>query len=157
MLKKIYFLIIISLLFQGCDYKPIYSKNNPSTFKITDLEFTGDKDINNYFEKNLMRLSDTNAKKNYKIFVNTVYSKGSLTKNKSGNTTDYKINLSVYLKVTQIKNNNVNFKEEEISFSENFIISKNNSTFEQTNYEGVMKNNLSEILLNKIIMFLKTK
>ena len=48
-------------------------------------------------------------------------------------------------------------KHEEIYFTENFIITKNDSTFEQTNYENLMKNNLTEILLNRVIIYLKTK
>lgn len=157
MLKKIYFIIIVSFLIQGCDYKPIYSNNNEFNFTINDLKFSGDKVVNNYLEKKLITLSKANTDKEYKIIINTAYSKSSIAKNKSGNTTDYKLTLSLNLKLIQLDASKNKLKQEEFSFNENFIITKNDSTFEQTNYENLMKNNLAEILLNRLIIFLKTK
>ena len=157
MLKKIYFVIIVSFLIQGCDYKPIYSNNNEFNFTINDLKFSGDKVVNNYLEKKLITLSKANTDKEYKIIINTAYSKSSIAKNKSGNTTDYKLTLSLNLKLIQLDASKNKLKQEEFSFNENFIITKNDSTFEQTNYENLMKNNLAEILLNRLIIFLKTK
>ncbi len=157
MLKKIYFILIISFLFQGCDYKPIYSKNEQFAFTITNLEFSGDKIVNNYLEKNLIKFSNSNTDKKFKLLINTSYSKSSLAKNKSGNTTDYKLTLSLNLKLTETGDDKNKLKEEEVSFAEDFIVTKNDSTFEQTNYENLMKNNLAEILLNRIIIYLKTK
>ena len=157
MLKKIYFIIIVSFLIQGCDYKPIYSNNNEFNFTINDLKFSGDKVVNNYLEKKLIKLSKANTDKEYKIIINTAYSKSSIAKNKSGNTTDYKLTLSLNLKLIQLDTSKNKLKQEEFSFNENFIITKNDSTFEQTNYENLMKNNLAEILLNRLIIFLKTK
>lgn len=157
MLKKIYLIIIVLFLIQGCDYKPIYSNNNEFNFTINDLKFSGDKVVNNYLEKKLIKLSKANTDKEYKIIINTAYSKSSIAKNKSGNTTDYKLTLSLNLKLIQLDASKNKLKQEEFSFNENFIITKNDSTFEQTNYENLMKNNLAEILLNRLIIFLKTK
>tara|TARA_B100000902_G_C27033099_1_gene775492 strand:- start:263 stop:736 length:474 start_codon:yes stop_codon:yes gene_type:complete len=157
MLKKIYLIIFISFLVQSCDYKPIYSNNDQFNFTITDLELSGDKVLNNYLEKKLVKLSKTNTDKEYKIFINSSYSKSSIAKNKSGNTTDYKLTLNLSLKLTQLKTSKNELKEEEVSFNENFIITKSDNTFEQTNYENLIKNNLAEILSNKLIIFLKTK
>lgn len=157
MLKKIYLIIIVLFLIQGCDYKPIYSNNNEFNFTINDLKFSGDEVVNNYLEKKLIKLSKANTDKEYEIIINTTYSKSSIAKNKSGNTTDYKLTLSLNLKLIQLDASKNKLKQEEFSFNENFIITKNDSTFEQTNYENLMKNNLAEILLNKLIIFLKTK
>lgn len=157
MLKKIYLIIFISFLVQSCDYKPIYSNNDQFNFTITDLELSGDKVLNNYLEKKLVKLSKTNTDKEYKIFINSSYSKSSIAKNKSGNTTDYKLTLNISLKLTQLKTSKNELKEEEVSFNENFIVTKSDNTFEQTNYENLIKNNLAEILSNKLIIFLKTK
>ena len=157
MLKKIYLIIIVLFLIQGCDYKPIYSNNNEFNFTINDLKFSGDEVVNNYLEKKLIKLSKANTDKEYKIIINTEYSKSSIAKNKSGNTTDYKLTLSLDLKLIQLDANENKLKQNEFSFNENFIITKNDSNFEQTNYENLMKNNLAEILLNRLIIFLKTK
>ena len=157
MLKKIFYVIIISIFIQNCDYEPIYSKNEKFAFTITELEFSGDKDINNYLRKNLNKFTKVNTDKKFSLSIDTSFSKSSLAKNKSGNTTDYKLTLGLNLKLKHQEKGKNEMKHEEIYFTENFIITKNDSTFEQTNYENLMKNNLTEILLNRVIIYLKTK
>ncbi len=157
MFKKIFYVIIISIFIQNCDYEPIYSKNEKFAFTITELEFSGDKDINNYLRKNLNKFTKVNTDKKFSLSIDTSFSKSSLAKNKSGNTTDYKLTLGLNLKLKHQEKGKNEMKHEEIYFTENFIITKNDSTFEQTNYENLMKNNLTEILLNRVIIYLKTK
>ncbi len=157
MFKKIFYVIIISIFIQNCDYEPIYSKNEKFAFTITELEFSGDKDINNYLRKNLNKFTKVNTDKKFSLYIDTSFSKSSLAKNKSGNTTDYKLTLGLNLKLKHQEKGKNEMKHEEIYFTENFIITKNDSTFEQTNYENLMKNNLTEILLNRVIIYLKTK
>ena len=157
MFKKIFYVIIISIFIQNCDYEPIYSKNEKFAFTITELEFSGDKDINNYLRKNLNKFTKVNTDIKFSISIDTSFSKSSLAKNKSGNTTDYKLTLGLNLKLKHQEKGKNEMKHEEIYFTENFIITKNDSTFEQTNYENLMKNNLTEILLNRVIIYLKTK
>ena len=157
MFKKIFYVIIISIFIQNCDYEPIYSKNEKYAFTITELEFSGDKDINNYLRKNLNKFTKVNTDKKFSLSIDTSFSKSSLAKNKSGNTTDYKLTLGLNLKLKHQEGGKSEMKHEEIYFTENFIITKNDSTFEQTNYENLMKNNLTEILLNRVIIYLKTK
>ena len=157
MFKKIFYVIIISIFIQNCDYEPIYSKNEKFAFTITELEFSGDKDINDYLRKNLNKFTKVNTDKKFSLSIDTSFSKSSLAKNKSGNTTDYKLTLGLNLKLKHQEGGKSEMKHEEIYFTENFIITKNDSTFEQTNYENLMKNNLTEILLNRVIIYLKTK
>ena len=45
-------------------------------------------------------------------------------------------------------------QEKKISFSESIIIKKNDNTFEQNNYERNVLNNLSQLLLNKLVFHL---
>ena len=51
-------------------------------------------------------------------------------------------------------NLNQNKKTKEVSFSENLIIKRNENNFEQDKYEKVIINNLSELLVNKVILYL---
>ena len=67
MFKKIFYVIIISIFIQNCDYEPIYSKNEKFAFTITELEFSGDKDINNILniiQKTLCNFLIMNYQKN---------------------------------------------------------------------------------------------
>ena len=43
-------------------------------------------------------------------------------------------------------------QETNVSFSESIIIKKNNKTNKQKNYERSVLNNLSQLLLNKLIL-----
>ena len=103
------------------------------------------------------KFTKVNTDKKFSLNIDTSFSKSSLAKNKSGNTTDYKLTLGLNLKLKHQEEGKSEMKHEEIYFTENFIITKNDSTFEQTNYENLMKNNLTEILLNRVIIYLKTK
>ena len=51
-------------------------------------------------------------------------------------------------------NLNQNKKTKEVSFSENLIIKRNENNFEQDKYEKVIINNMSELLVNKVILYL---
>ena len=45
-------------------------------------------------------------------------------------------------------------QEKKISFSESLIIKKNQNNFEQNDYEKIVIKNMSELLINKVILYL---
>ena len=45
-------------------------------------------------------------------------------------------------------------QEKEISFSESLIIKKNQNNFEQNDYEKIVIKDMSELLINKVILYL---
>ena len=51
-------------------------------------------------------------------------------------------------------NLNQDKKTKEVSFSENLIIKRNENNFEQDKYEKVIINNMSELLVNKVVLYL---
>ena len=55
MLKKIFFIVLSLSLLSNCQYKPLYSSQNKIDYKIIITSFTGDKDINNFINANLIR------------------------------------------------------------------------------------------------------
>ena len=48
-------ILIISLIFflTSCGFTPIYSKNNNVNFSIEQVNFTGDRELNNFLKTNL--------------------------------------------------------------------------------------------------------
>ena len=145
------------LFVNACDYKPLYSTNNVSNFNIVSLEIKGDKNINNFLERNFRVYQNKNSEKNYKISLNTAYSKDILAKDKTANTTDYKLTVSVEM-IYSVDEIDIKEKtEKKIIFSEVLNIKKDTNNFEQANYENISKINLSEIILNKIIVFLNSR
>ena len=58
MLKKN--IIILSLIFflTNCGFTPIYLKNNNINFSIEQVEYTGDRDFNNFLKIDLEKYKD---------------------------------------------------------------------------------------------------
>ena len=75
MIKKTFLLILIVFGLSGCGYTPMLSQNNDFNFNIVNLEFLGDKTINNFLEKKLMQYSNNSNNKKYKISINSNYQK----------------------------------------------------------------------------------
>ena len=146
---------IICLIFlNSCDYSPLYSSSKNSNFSISSLQITGDRDMSSYLQKGLSLYENQNNKNKYKIEINTSLSKEILVKDKSANTTDYKLIGTAKMIFIKYEVDETNIKSREITFEEVINIKKDTNNFEQTTYEYISKINLTEIILNKIILFL---
>ena len=146
---------IICLIFlNSCDYSPLYSSSKNSNFSISSLQITGDRDMSSYLQKGLSLYENKNNKNKYKIEINTSLSKEILVKDKSANTTDYKLIGTAKMIFIKYEVDDTNKKSREITFEEVINIKKDTNNFEQTTYEYISKINLAEIILNKIILFL---
>tara|TARA_Y100001935_G_scaffold28795_1_gene22212 strand:+ start:104 stop:574 length:471 start_codon:yes stop_codon:yes gene_type:complete len=155
MIKKTFLLILIVFGLSGCGYTPMLSQNNDFNFNIVNLEFLGDKTINNFLEKKLMQYSNNSNNKKYKISINSNYQKIIVAKDSTGNATDLKL-ISTIDVIYSLQNETKN-EEEKISFLESIIIKKSDNTFDQNNYERNVLNNLSQQLLNKLVFFLSNE
>ena len=56
MLKN-FFILLIIIIFTGCEYKPIYSNSNKTNYKIFVTDLTGDKKLNKFLVENIIRNS----------------------------------------------------------------------------------------------------
>ena len=155
MIKKTFLLILIVFGLSGCGYTPMLSQNNDFNFNIVNLEFLGDKTINNFLEKKLMQYSNNSNNKKYKISINSNYQKIIVAKDSTGNATDLKL-ISTIDVIYSLHNETKN-EEKKISFLESIIIKKSDNTFDQNNYERNVLNNLSQQLLNKLVFFLSNE
>ena len=155
MIKKTFLLILIVFGLSGCGYTPMLSQNNDFNFNIVNLEFLGDKTINNFLEKKLMQYSNNSNNKKYKISINSNYQKIIIAKDSTGNATDLKL-ISTIDVIYSLHNETKN-EEKKISFLESIIIKKSDNTFDQNNYERNVLNNLSQLLLNKLVFFLSNE
>ena len=155
MIKKTFLLILIVFGLSGCGYTPMLSQNNDFNFNIVNLEFLGDKTINNFLEKKLMQYSNNSNNKKYKISINSNYQKIIIAKDSTGNATDLKL-ISTIDVIYSLHNETKN-EEKKISFLESIIIKKSDNTFDQNNYERNVLDNLSLQLLNKLVFFLSNE
>ena len=150
--KKTFLLILIVFGLSSCGYTPMLSQNNNFNFNIVSLELLGDKNINNFLEKRLNQYSNDSSNKSYKISINSNYQKIIVAKDSTGNATDLKLISTI--DVTYSLYNESNNQERKISFLESITIRKNNNAFDQKNYERSVLNNLSQLLLNKLVFYL---
>ena len=138
-------IIVISLIFflTNCGFSPIYIKNTNTNFSIENVNYQGDRELNNFLKINLNQYK--NEKSNKKIFIEAKsgYEKIILTKNSSGDVTNYKL----IAKVTfLIKSTN-----KKINITEEKIISSMDDKFEEARKERATKQNFARSISNKLI------
>ena len=138
-------ILVISLLFflNSCGFQPIYSKNNNVNFSIEQVDFTGDRELNNFIKTNLYQYK--NSDKNNKIFIEakSEYNKFILTKDGKGEVTNYELNAEI---VFLIKPTN-----KQIKISEKKIMESNADKFEENKYEKSIKQNFASSITFKLI------
>ena len=150
MFKKIIQLTIILFVLNGCGYTPMYSTNFKNDFNIELIDFKGDNDLNNFIQQKVNTLINTKTKesKTFQVSLSTSYSKDVQIKDKSGKATQYSLNANASFTVE------INDKLEEISFDEKSSLTKFNDEFEEANYERSFKENISQIFVNKLVIYL---
>jgi hypothetical protein len=138
-------ILVISLLFflNSCGFQPIYSKNNNVDFSIEQIDFTGDRELNNFIKTNLYQYK--NSDKNNKIFIEakSEYNKFILTKDGKGEVTNYELNAEI---VFLIKPTN-----KQIKISEKKIMESNADKFEENKYEKSIKQNFASSITFKLV------
>ena len=143
MIKK--HIVLISLIFflTHCGFSPIYVKNTNTNFSIENINFKGDRDLNNFLKTNLNQYK--NKKSDRKILIETIskYEKIILTKNTASEVTNYKL----IAKVTfLIKSTN-----KKINITEEKIIRSMDDKFEEARKERATKQNFARSISNKLI------
>jgi len=138
-------ILVISLLFflNSCGFEPIYSKNNNVNFSIEQIDFTGDRELNNFIKTNLYQYK--NSDNNNKIFIEakSEYNKFILTKDGKGEVTNYELNAEI---VFLIKPTN-----KQIKISEKKIMESMADKFEENKYEKSIKQNFASSITFKLI------
>ena len=143
-MKKL-FLVFLIILIYGCGYSPLYlTGKNDLLLNLKKIE--GDFELNNYIKNDLKIASNLNSTNVFDINAETKFEKIILTKDATGDATDYKLDFTV--KFIIISENKV------VSYKESFKIKKNNQKFEQSNYEREIKRNFSEIVKDKLVLYL---
>ena len=141
-MKKIFLLIIIIFIY-SCGYSPLYlAGKNDMLLNLKKIE--GDFELNNYIKNNFKIASDVNSPNVYDINAETKFEKIILTKDATGDATDYRLDFNVKFVIVS--------ENKEVSYKESFKIKKNNQKFEQSNYEREIKRNFSEIVKDKLVL-----
>jgi len=140
------YLFIILLLFNQCDYKPIYSQNNQN-FGIKIIEFN-----ENRSNKILAtRLKNYSYKKNnlflYELKLLTSENKLILSKDTKGD--PLLLGLRINLKIEVYEKDKLVTKKE---YNEQFNYQNLSKKFELNSYEGEIRLNIYDKMISKILI-----
>ena len=146
-MNKIFFLISIIFIY-SCGYSPLYLEGKKDML-INLKEIKGDTGLNNYIKNDLKIISNNKSENIFNIDIETKYQKIILTKDATGEATDYELELSVKFTIISEKN-------KELNYNESFKIKNTQEKFEQLNYEKEIKRNFSEVVTDKLALYLST-
>ena len=149
----IFFSILIFL--NNCGYTPRYAENKNVNFTIDIVEFSGDRDFNNFIKSKLKRYSkdDDVNKKNYKIKITSGYDKNISSRDSAGLTKEYELTIAVNFLIIAEGTEGKEITEK-VTFKENFTMQKMSDSFEEQNYEKIIKENFSDIIIDRLIFYL---
>src|SRR6056300_692753 len=140
------YLFIILLLFNQCDYKPIYSQNNQN-FGIKIIEINKNKTnkildtiLNNYsYKKNNLFL--------YELKLLTSENKLILSKNTKGD--PLLLGLKINLKIEVYEEDKLITKKE---YNEQFNYQNSSKKFKLNSYESEVRSNIYNIMISRILI-----
>ena len=142
MLKKNIITLSLILFLANCGFTSVYVQNKNINFSIEQVEYTGDRDFNNFLKINLDRYK--NEKNNNKIFLNveTKYEKNILTKDGTGKISSYQLYAEA---IFIIKSTN-----KKIKIKEKKILDSRDDKFEEARYERLIKQSFAESISSKL-------
>ena len=146
MLKKLFLILILLNVLQGCGYSPMYSANNKLMINIEEINSDGDWELNNYIKSSLRRHSSDNKTEKFKIKLDTIYNKSSIEKDSAGNTTKYLFEIEANVNINSTKMNK-NFL-----FKEKFTMDNFEDSLVEKNYESSNKKNIANLIVDKLIV-----
>jgi hypothetical protein len=137
-------IIVISLIFllANCGFTPIYLKNKDINFSIQQINYTGDRELNNFLKTNLSQYKNKKSENKIYIEVNSIYKKIILSKDKTGEVTNYQLQAEVIFLIKPLN--------KEIKITEKKIMDSKNDKFEEARYERTIKQNFASSISNKL-------
>ena len=142
MIKKNIIILFLIIFKTNCGFTPVYIQNNNANFSIEQINFTGDRELNNFLKINLNQYK--NQKVDNKIYIEAVstYKKIILSKNNAGEVTNYQLEAEVTFSIKPIN--------KEIKITEKRIIDSMNDKFEEARYERSIKQSFALSIANKL-------
>ena len=153
MIKKILSTLTVLMILVGCGYQPIYSSKNLN-FNINQLELKGDIDLNRQIRDRLSNFQSNKSDQSviYNIKINTTSNRTISTKDAKGNPTLYALTVTINLSYSTLGET-----EKDKSFSESIGYQNNDNKFDLKRYENTLKKNLTNTIIEDIILFLQNE
>jgi hypothetical protein len=146
--KNIIFLSLIFFL-TNCGFTPVYLKNTDVNFSVEQVNYTGDRELNNFLKTNLNKLK--NEKNDNKIYIeaNSIYKKIVLSKDSAGEVTNYQLEAEVIFLIKPL-NKKIIIKEKKNmnSMDDKFEEARKERSIKQSFASSISGKLTSEIITN---------
>mgnify|MGYP001462933348 CR=1 FL=1 len=138
-------IIIISLIFflTNCGFTPIYLNNTNVKFSIEQVNYAGDKELNNFLKTNLKQHKNERNKNKIYIEAESIYEKIILSKDGAGEVTNYQLEAEVIFLIKPLN--------KKIKISERKIMNSMDDKFEEARYERSTKQSFAYSISNKLL------
>ena len=143
-------LIFFLLLLTQCGYNSVYKDNLNKEIKISVIETDGNKEINNLIISKLKKHFNQEFENKFEININSNLSKNVISKNLQGKVTNYELEVTTRFEIFYQD------KKEIVSFKENLKIKNIDDSFEQKQYENLIKDNFTSSIYEKLLLKLNT-
>tara|TARA_B110000114_G_scaffold137210_1_gene144319 strand:- start:396 stop:860 length:465 start_codon:yes stop_codon:yes gene_type:complete len=148
-MKKKILSLLIFLFLSSCGYEALYSTKNQINydFSISELNFSGDREVNLKIKEKLNNYTLNKKNKKFKLKILSTSKKIIIAKNKAGDATKFKIEIT--MDIEALKNDSI---KSNFLIIESFVYNNNSDKFALKSYEREIKNNLSNTTSNKLIL-----
>ena len=142
MIKKNIIFISIIFFLANCGFAPIYLQNTNVNFSIEQVDYTGDRELNNFLKTKLNQFKKKNNDNKIYIEANSIYKKSILSKDSAGEVTNYNLEAEVIFLIKPLN--------KEIKITENKIMDSMSDKFEEARYERLIKQSFASSISNKL-------
>ena len=142
MMKKNILFITLIFFLVNCGFTPIYLMNTDINFSIEKVNYTGDKELNNFLKINLDRYKNKEIDNKIYIQADSVYNKIVLTKDGAGEVTNYQLEAEVIFLIKPLN--------KRIKITEKKIMDSMDDKFEESKYERSIKQNFAYSISYKL-------
>jgi len=149
MLKKNIIILTLIFFLANCGFTPIYLKNDNVNFSIEQIEFAGDRDLNNFLKINLDRYKSEKNSNKISLDVETKYEKNILTKDGTGKISSYQLNVEAIF-IIKSTNKKIKIEEKKIldSRDDKFEEARNEKSIKQSFANSISSKLISELIIN---------
>lgn len=144
MIKKLILISVLFLTILSCGFRPI--NINQTKYSININKSLGDNKLNYFIKNELNRYNNPESNEFIDIKINSNYSKNSITKDLTGNTTEYQLKVAVKFEVTR------NNKTSIIDLNEKINFKNTGNKFNLQTYEDNLIKNLTAIIVDNLII-----
>ena len=146
-MKKLFILILFFVT--SCGYQPLYGNKSSSDLIFNKIELIGDKEINRRIMSFISLKEDKNEEKLNQLVLKSNEDITETSKDSKGRVATLKTTVEIKL---VILNGNQIIKER--IFNENFSYNNKNNKFDLEKYQGEVKNNLVDKIIEQMSIYL---